>query len=214
MARFRDRLAGQLSGGMKQKLGLICALIHHPAVLLLDEPTTGVDPVSRRDFWRILYGLAAEGVTVLDLHRLSGRSRALPSSRASPPGPTALPATPRPPEGAMPKGVLAVTPPDAAAVRDELQRIAGISSLVVGRRRASRRRRCRAPPTADPARLQRRRDPIREVVRSRRRSRTSSWLRSASGRRRGRDEPRWPAVVVEDLVKRFGDFTRRRPRQP
>ncbi|MBI3785165.1 MAG: ABC transporter ATP-binding protein, partial [Deltaproteobacteria bacterium] len=54
MARFHDRLAGQLSGGMKQKLGLSCALIHTPRVLLLDEPTTGVDPVSRRDFWRIL----------------------------------------------------------------------------------------------------------------------------------------------------------------
>jgi ABC-2 type transport system ATP-binding protein len=62
---FRRRLAGQLSGGMKQKLGLVCALIHTPQVLLLDEPTTGVDPVSRRDFWAILYGLRERGVTIL-----------------------------------------------------------------------------------------------------------------------------------------------------
>lgn len=65
MSEFRDRLAGKLSGGMKQKLGLVCALIHTPKVILLDEPTTGVDPVSRRDFWRILYSLLAEGVAIL-----------------------------------------------------------------------------------------------------------------------------------------------------
>ncbi|MGH9803787.1 MAG: ATP-binding cassette domain-containing protein [Candidatus Acidiferrales bacterium] len=65
MSEFRARLAGKLSGGMKQKLGLTCALIHTPQVLLLDEPTTGVDPVSRRDFWRILYSLLAEGVAIL-----------------------------------------------------------------------------------------------------------------------------------------------------
>ena len=65
MAEFRDRMAGKLSGGMKQKLGLTCALIHHPRVLLLDEPTTGVDPVSRRDFWQILYSLLRENVTIL-----------------------------------------------------------------------------------------------------------------------------------------------------
>jgi len=62
---FKDRLAGKLSGGMKQKLGLACALIHTPEVLFLDEPTNGVDPVSRRDFWRILYGLLKEDVTIL-----------------------------------------------------------------------------------------------------------------------------------------------------
>jgi len=65
LSDFRNRLAGNLSGGMKQKLGLVCALIHTPKVLLLDEPTNGVDPVSRRDFWRILYSLVAEGVAIL-----------------------------------------------------------------------------------------------------------------------------------------------------
>ena len=62
---FRDRLAGQLSGGMKQKLGLSCALIHQPELLLLDEPTFGVDPVSRRELWRILHEMVAEGVTAV-----------------------------------------------------------------------------------------------------------------------------------------------------
>lgn len=62
---FKERLAGKLSGGMKQKLGLACALIHTPKVLFLDEPTNGVDPVSRRDFWRILHQLLKEKVTIL-----------------------------------------------------------------------------------------------------------------------------------------------------
>ncbi len=61
---FRRRLAGNLSGGMKQKLGLACSLIHTPKVLFLDEPTNGVDPVSRRDFWRILHQLVEEKVTI------------------------------------------------------------------------------------------------------------------------------------------------------
>jgi ABC-2 type transport system ATP-binding protein len=65
MSAFRNRLAGKLSGGMKQKLGLVCALIHAPRVLLLDEPTTGVDPVSRRELWNLLYALVSEGVAVL-----------------------------------------------------------------------------------------------------------------------------------------------------
>jgi len=61
---FKKRQAGKLSGGMKQKLGLACALVHTPKVLFLDEPTNGVDPVSRRDFWRILYQLLREKVTI------------------------------------------------------------------------------------------------------------------------------------------------------
>jgi ABC-2 type transport system ATP-binding protein len=62
---FKDRLAGKLSGGMKQKLGLSCALIHQPRILLLDEPTFGVDPVSRRELWLIVHEMVAEGVTAV-----------------------------------------------------------------------------------------------------------------------------------------------------
>ena len=64
MEPFRARQAGKLSGGMKQKLALMCTLLHHPEVLFLDEPTNGVDPVSRRDFWAILYQLVRDGMTV------------------------------------------------------------------------------------------------------------------------------------------------------
>lgn len=62
---FVDRSAGDLSGGMKQKLGLACVLVHEPKVLILDEPTNGVDPVSRREFWEILMSMKKEGMTIL-----------------------------------------------------------------------------------------------------------------------------------------------------
>jgi ABC-2 type transport system ATP-binding protein len=62
---FRERLAEKLSGGMKQKLALACTLIHAPKIVFLDEPTTGVDPVSRRDFWKILQSLRKEGITIV-----------------------------------------------------------------------------------------------------------------------------------------------------
>src|SRR5215467_4960009 len=64
MEPFRDRAAGKLSGGMKQKLALMCTLLHRPQILFLDEPTNGVDPVSRRDFWAILYQLLKDGITI------------------------------------------------------------------------------------------------------------------------------------------------------
>jgi ABC-2 type transport system ATP-binding protein len=62
---FRDRLADRLSGGMKQKLALACTLVHEPRVILLDEPTTGVDPVSRREFWKLLSEFLGQGITIL-----------------------------------------------------------------------------------------------------------------------------------------------------
>lgn len=65
IAPFKDRPAGKLSGGMKQKLALCCALVHRPKVLFLDEPTTGVDPVSRQEFWEMLKRLKAKGIPIL-----------------------------------------------------------------------------------------------------------------------------------------------------
>jgi ABC-2 type transport system ATP-binding protein len=131
MTAFRDRLAGQLSGGMKKKLGLTCALIHTPRVLLLDEPTTGVDPVSRRDFWRILYDLVAEGVTVvvstayLDeaerCHRLAllHQGRLLHCD------------TPARLKAGMPGAVVRVTSPAPDAVRDRLRQAPGVASVLI-----------------------------------------------------------------------------------
>lgn len=65
LAPFRDRLADKLSGGMKQKLALVCTLVHEPELILLDEPTTGVDPVSRREFWKLLSQLLDAGITIV-----------------------------------------------------------------------------------------------------------------------------------------------------
>ncbi|MFP4497650.1 MAG: ABC transporter ATP-binding protein [Vulcanimicrobiota bacterium] len=63
--RFKDRLAANLSGGMKQKLALLCGLIHKPPIMIMDEPTTGIDPVSRREFWKIIFQLQKDGLTVV-----------------------------------------------------------------------------------------------------------------------------------------------------
>ncbi len=131
MSEFHKRLAGKLSGGMKQKLGLVCALIHRPRVILLDEPTTGVDPVSRRDFWRILYDLAAEGVAILTstayldeaerCHRVALLNR----------GKLLFCDTPANLKAAFGKGVLSVTSSDPRSLRSVLEHAEGISSMVL-----------------------------------------------------------------------------------
>ena len=81
MEPFTDRLAGRLSGGMKQKLALACALIAEPRILLLDEPTTGVDPVSRREFWDAIVGLSSRGHDDPPRDAVPRRGRAMPPGR-------------------------------------------------------------------------------------------------------------------------------------
>jgi ABC-2 type transport system ATP-binding protein len=126
---FKDRLADKLSGGMKQKLGLACALIHRPEIVLLDEPTNGVDPVSRRDFWRILYEMLQGGVTIfmttayLDeaerCHRVGlmhhGRLLALD--------------TPERVKGLMPGQLVEIAVNDPTRARAALGAVTGVSSV-------------------------------------------------------------------------------------
>ena len=131
MAEFRSRLAGKLSGGMKQKLGLVCALIHGPKVILLDEPTTGVDPVSRRDFWRILYELTAEGVAILTSTAYLDEAERCHRVALLHQGRLLFCDTPAHLKAKMHKGVLSISAPDPRAVRAQLQGAEGISSVLL-----------------------------------------------------------------------------------
>ncbi len=131
MSPFGGRLAGKLSGGMKQKLGLVCALIHTPKVILLDEPTNGVDPVSRRDFWRILYSLLAEKVAIListsyldeaeRCHRVALLHR----------GRVLFCDTPEELKKNMPGAVISIAAPEPRRVRDILAGADGVAGLVL-----------------------------------------------------------------------------------
>jgi ABC-2 type transport system ATP-binding protein len=131
MSEFRKRLAGQLSGGMKQKLGLVCALIHRPKVILLDEPTTGVDPVSRRDFWRILYELIAEGVAILTSTAYLDEAERCHRVALLHQGKLLFCDTPANLKAQMGKGVLSITAPEPRRLRSELEHAEGISSLML-----------------------------------------------------------------------------------
>jgi ABC-2 type transport system ATP-binding protein len=131
MSEFPKRLAGKLSGGMKQKLGLVCALIHHPKVILLDEPTTGVDPVSRRDFWRILYELVTEGVTIVISTAYLDEAERCHRVALLHQGKLLFCDTPANLKAGLRKGVLSITSPDPRGVRSALEHAEGISSLVL-----------------------------------------------------------------------------------
>ncbi|MFZ1087511.1 MAG: ABC transporter ATP-binding protein [Terracidiphilus sp.] len=131
MSEFRKRLAGKLSGGMKQKLGLVCALIHRPEVILLDEPTTGVDPVSRRDFWRILYELIAEGVAILTSTAYLDEAERCHRVALMHQGKLLFCDTPANLKAKMGKGVLSITAPDPRRLRVALKDAEGISSLLL-----------------------------------------------------------------------------------
>jgi ABC-2 type transport system ATP-binding protein len=131
MREFRTRLAGKLSGGMKQKLGLVCALIHRPKVILLDEPTTGVDPVSRRDFWRILYDLVSEGVAILTSTAYLDEAERCHRVALLHQGKLLFCDTPPRLKEKLGKGVLSITSEEPRKVREELERAEGISSMVL-----------------------------------------------------------------------------------
>lgn len=131
MSEFRTRMAGKLSGGMKQKLGLVCALIHRPKVILLDEPTTGVDPVSRRDFWRILYELIAEGVAILTTTAYLDEAERCHRVALMHQGKLLFADTPANLKAKLGKDVLSVTSADPRSLRTTLEHAEGISSLVL-----------------------------------------------------------------------------------
>ena len=128
---FRDRLAQNLSGGMKQKLALACTLIHTPEVLFLDEPTTGVDPVSRRDFWKILYELLRDGVTVfvstpyMDEAERCGRVALMDRGRVH------LCDTPEALKGRMTGVLLELSATPQRLAREVLVRMPGVSGIQV-----------------------------------------------------------------------------------
>ena len=131
MQRFRGRLAGKLSGGMKQKLGLVCALIHTPKVILLDEPTNGVDPVSRRDFWKILYSLLGEGVAILTSTAYLDEAERCHRVALLHQGRLLFCDTPAALKARLRNSVVAVHTPEARRVRDVVQAAAGINSAVL-----------------------------------------------------------------------------------
>ncbi len=131
MSEFRTRMAGKLSGGMKQKLGLVCALIHRPKVILLDEPTTGVDPVSRRDFWRILYELSAEGVAILASTAYLDEAERCHRVALMHQGKLLFSDTPANLKAKLRKAVLSITSTEPRGLRAELEHAEGISSLVL-----------------------------------------------------------------------------------
>jgi ABC-2 type transport system ATP-binding protein len=131
LQQFRRRLAGQLSGGMKQKLALVCALIHTPKIILLDEPTNGVDPVSRRDFWSILYELSTEGITILTSTAYLEEAERCHRVALMHKGRLLLCDTPSQLKNNMRGEVVAVISSEGRRLRDALEGAEGISSVVL-----------------------------------------------------------------------------------
>ncbi|MGC1373189.1 MAG: ABC transporter ATP-binding protein [Candidatus Sulfotelmatobacter sp.] len=131
MREFRRRLAGKLSGGMRQKLSLVCALIHRPKIILLDEPTTGVDPVSRRDFWRILYELVSEGVTILISTAYLDEAERCHRVALLHQGRLLFCDAPNNLKARLGKSVLSITSSEPRRLRGELENAVGVSSLVM-----------------------------------------------------------------------------------
>ncbi len=131
MSEFRARQAGKLSGGMKQKLGLVCALIHTPRVLLLDEPTNGVDPVSRREFWAMLYSLVGQGVTVVNSTAYLDEAERCHRVALLHQGRLLFCDSPARLKSRLQGSVVSIVSSEARRVRDELAAAEGVSSVVL-----------------------------------------------------------------------------------
>ncbi len=131
MSEFRGRLAGKLSGGMKQKLGLVCALIHTPRVLLLDEPTNGVDPVSRREFWAMLYSLVGQGVTVVNSTAYLDEAERCHRVALLHKGRLLFCDSPARLKSRLQGAVISIVSSEARRVKDELTGAEGVTSLVL-----------------------------------------------------------------------------------
>ncbi|WP_025916538.1 ABC transporter ATP-binding protein [Herminiimonas sp. CN] len=131
MRPFRKRLAGQLSGGMKQKLGLICSLVHTPRVLLLDEPTTGVDPLSRREFWQILYSLRSEGVAMLISTAYLDEAERCDRLALLHAGTMMYCDTPAGLKTRMPGAMLEIVAADPRRVRDAIRALPGVQDVLL-----------------------------------------------------------------------------------
>ena len=152
LTRFRSRLADQLSGGMKQKLALACTLVHEPQIILLDEPTTGVDPVSRREFWKLLSEFLAQGITILMATPYLDEAERCSQVALLHEGALIALDTPGNLRNSLPGDVMEVIADDRDRVTTMLERLPGVAHVQLFGERAHVRL-SRGSPLSDPARL-------------------------------------------------------------
>jgi ABC-2 type transport system ATP-binding protein len=152
LTKFRARLADQLSGGMKQKLALACTLVHEPKIILLDEPTTGVDPVSRREFWKLLSEFLAQGITILMATPYLDEAERCSRVALLHEGSLVALDTPGRLRASLPGEVMEVIAADRDRATSALQDLPGVADVQLFGERAHVRLRP-ASPLSDPARL-------------------------------------------------------------
>jgi ABC-2 type transport system ATP-binding protein len=131
LGEFSDRLAGKLSGGMKQKLALSCCLVHHPEVLVLDEPTFGVDPISRRELWLIVHEMVREGVTAIVSSSYLDEAERCDRVLLLDQGRTLALDTPAALQANLPGSVVAIRAGQPRAARDLLRGTAGVRAATL-----------------------------------------------------------------------------------